>query len=217
MTTPLSGAISLSQVNTELGRSSSASLSMSDSDLRILAKDTSGDISMNALYGRQKTLSTTITLDHNTYYDPYFGTYSTLGYDENTSWESSVTLVAGSSTPFYTSIPIAGSLTDSNAYILETDAIVRAIYFNSAPISPDYYDVVITTADTYYSSVIMNLYDSSNFLLAELYSSPLYALNTSTRAGWLFRSDYETTYYSAFRGHGDGDSVGLKLEIVGTV
>jgi hypothetical protein len=52
MTLPASGAISFSQVNTELGNSSTASLSMSNGDLRALAEDLSGAIAMSSLHGK---------------------------------------------------------------------------------------------------------------------------------------------------------------------
>ena len=52
MTLPASGSISLSQVNTELGRSSTAALSMNDSGLRTLFGVGSGQISMSSGYGK---------------------------------------------------------------------------------------------------------------------------------------------------------------------
>lgn len=52
MTLPSSGAISLSQVNTELQKSSSATISLGDSDVRLLAQVPSGTISMSNLYGK---------------------------------------------------------------------------------------------------------------------------------------------------------------------
>ena len=52
MALPSAGAISFSQVNTELGRSSTQNLSMSDSGLRTLFNDTSGAISMSSGWGK---------------------------------------------------------------------------------------------------------------------------------------------------------------------
>ena len=52
MTLQSSGAISLSQVNTELGLSSTASISLNDAAVRTLAGVASGAISMSNLYGK---------------------------------------------------------------------------------------------------------------------------------------------------------------------
>lgn len=52
MTLQSSGAISLSQVNTELGLSSTAQISLNDSAVRGLAGVASGTISMSNLYGK---------------------------------------------------------------------------------------------------------------------------------------------------------------------
>ena len=54
MTTPASGAISLSDVNVELCRTSSNSISLSDSEARTLLNTTSGAISMSSGYSRTR-------------------------------------------------------------------------------------------------------------------------------------------------------------------
>ena len=52
MTLPASGAISFSQINTELGRASNAADSLNDSWVRTLAQKASGAISFNDLHGK---------------------------------------------------------------------------------------------------------------------------------------------------------------------
>lgn len=53
MSLPASGAISLSQVNTELGYSASATISLNDALVRKLGAKPSGAISLNDLHGKQ--------------------------------------------------------------------------------------------------------------------------------------------------------------------
>lgn len=61
MTLPASGAISLSDVNTELGYSSTAQISLNDSAVRTLAGVSSGAISLQDLQGKSNTFSFTIS------------------------------------------------------------------------------------------------------------------------------------------------------------
>lgn len=61
MTLPASGAISLSDVNTELGYSSTAQISLNDSAVRTLAGVSSGAISLDDLHGKANTFSFTIS------------------------------------------------------------------------------------------------------------------------------------------------------------
>jgi hypothetical protein len=54
MALPSSGPLSLSQVNVELGKSSTAQISLNDADVRALAQKPSGAISMSDLYGKSR-------------------------------------------------------------------------------------------------------------------------------------------------------------------
>lgn len=61
MTLQSSGAISLSDVNVELGRSATASINMNEAAVRTLAGKASGAISMSDFYGKSNFTPTTIT------------------------------------------------------------------------------------------------------------------------------------------------------------
>lgn len=59
MALPSTGSISMSQVNTELKKSATATISLNDSAVRKLAGKTSGTISMNDLRGKKASESVT--------------------------------------------------------------------------------------------------------------------------------------------------------------
>lgn len=60
MTLPSSGAISLANVNTELGRSSTATISLGETAVRNLAGVSSGAIALSNLYGKSSSLASAV-------------------------------------------------------------------------------------------------------------------------------------------------------------
>ena len=54
MTLPLSGAISLSAINTELGKAANASISFNNADVRLLLAKSAGAIAIADAYGKSK-------------------------------------------------------------------------------------------------------------------------------------------------------------------
>lgn len=82
MTLQSSGAISLANVNTELGRSSTASISLGETAVRNLAGVASGAIALSNLYGKSNSPSNTISLSN----------YQVNSYGTDVSANSSYTL-----------------------------------------------------------------------------------------------------------------------------
>lgn len=62
MALPTSGAISLSQVNTELGKAATAAISLNDANVRSLAGVASGAIAMSNLQGKSASSPPTLSL-----------------------------------------------------------------------------------------------------------------------------------------------------------
>lgn len=125
MTLQSSGPISLSQVNAELGLSSSASISLGSASVRGLAGVASGAISMSNLYGKSNVLDTqsvyvgqTTVSDGKTYFDSvtgYSGQYGIGSISDGTS------NVYGGATFYgiyhYSSYPVNASLDGLYLYI----------------------------------------------------------------------------------------------------
>lgn len=120
MTLPSTGSLSISQVNTELGRSSGATTSLGETTVRSLAAVASGAIGMSNLQGKSAGAAPTT-------YSPVAGTYSVDGmgsasfsitasaattwtYTKTGAGATSVTVASGSS-----STSISFSLTNSSA------------------------------------------------------------------------------------------------------
>ena len=66
MTLPVSGPLSMSAVNTEIGSASNALISMNDSIVRGMASKASGQIALGDLYGKNKGWAGTLTISANT-------------------------------------------------------------------------------------------------------------------------------------------------------
>ena len=106
MTLPLSGPISLSAVNTELGRSSSAVISLGETGVRNLARVASGAISLSNLYGKSSIPSTTITITEASYDTGGKVSFTYTGY--STTGSSCGYLLGGASPTTYKSVAIKG-------------------------------------------------------------------------------------------------------------
>lgn len=92
MTLPTSGAISLGQVNTELGKAATAAISMNNADVRTLEAKPSGIIAMSDLHGKSSVAPPTLSLSvtgNNQIAGPGYTVYTyincTLGGTETTT------------------------------------------------------------------------------------------------------------------------------------
>jgi hypothetical protein len=147
MTLQSSGAISLANVNTELGRSSTATISLGETAVRTLAGVASGAISLSNLYGKSNV---TFTPDGGTSAGAPALLSDTQMFSASVSIECSAQAVwtwskTGSSFAFAS---IASG--QSNAIIsfyLETETQYRTAVFNVTGVSGGvtrYYQVLLT-------------------------------------------------------------------------
>lgn len=123
MALPSSGAISLNDVNVELGNTATAQISMNDAVVRTLFQVASGEISMSDGYGKANAFSTTITTNQ---VDLDLRAYAvTAGWNESSSLEVTIDtgVVCSASTTSAYGVTISGSFPGgvtliNNGYIL---------------------------------------------------------------------------------------------------
>ena len=123
MPLPSSGAISLNDVNVELGNTATAQISMNDAAVRTLFQVASGAISMSDGYGKSNSFSTTITSNQ---VDLDLRTYAVnAGWDESSALEVTIDtgIVCSASTTGVYGLYVSGSFPGgvtliNNGYIL---------------------------------------------------------------------------------------------------
>lgn len=94
MTLPVSGVLSISAINVELGKSSNAQISLNDADVRSLLVKASGQISLADGFGKSKVSNTYIIA----------GSGSDQSYTDVTGWNSLADFIG---------IPIMGSVSNN--------------------------------------------------------------------------------------------------------
>lgn len=80
---PETGSISMQQVNTELKKSGTATISLNDTDVRKLAGKTSGTLSMNDLRGKKASESVNNYSLHSGSYDSNYDSSKTYNFNIN--------------------------------------------------------------------------------------------------------------------------------------
>ena len=124
MALPSSGAISLNNVNVELGLTATAQISMNDAAVRTLFGVASGAIGMNNGYGKSNRVSVTVTLASNTT-DYTLGTAQIPGY---IAGKTDVTLVVDNGVYVYSTNTANAGLTIATLNAADTVSIVNNGY-----------------------------------------------------------------------------------------
>lgn len=117
MTLPLSGTISLSNVNVEMKLSANASISMNDAAVRKLFAKPSGLISMSDGYGKSSVISVTASATTNLVVSTLFGTVWATTTDKEIVIPSGVTIGSSTAASPALTIPtgMGGKLTIKNS------------------------------------------------------------------------------------------------------
>jgi len=129
MALPASGAISFSQINTELGRPSSQQLSLSDGAVRTLFGQGAGQVDLNTGHGKSNGFTFNKTISTNTTYYNIRSDAIANGWDGTTTLIATVTINAGvyvysdnTATPAFdtgSTFPVGSTLTIiNNGYIM---------------------------------------------------------------------------------------------------
>lgn len=95
MPLPASGAISISQISTELGRASTATTSLGETASRTLAGVASGQISMSNFYGKSSSFTFNQTIAANTTNYNLKSAAIAAGWNQTTPLNATVTINSG--------------------------------------------------------------------------------------------------------------------------
>jgi hypothetical protein len=95
MPLPASGAISISQISTELGRASTATTSLGETASRSLAGVASGQISMSNFYGKSLSFTFSPTISANTANYNLKAAAIAAGWNQTTPLNATVTINSG--------------------------------------------------------------------------------------------------------------------------
>lgn len=131
MTLPLSGTLALSDVNTELGRASTTTISMNETAVRALAEVPSGQISMSNFYGKPTPPPASVayqgTYTSNSALTTYTYTSAPIGSATSTRVVYVGVVTRGGTVSDYT-VNIGGVAATQVSTVLGNSTTVMAIY-----------------------------------------------------------------------------------------